>query len=194
MLAIDQIKKILKPFIPFSVRNSLRERVGIKLLQDNLIVFDLKNTSAFCMPMGNWSTGIYINDKERFNGIVESKNRVNLANKISLTFNNSQQAKRHHLKSHVKLDDVSPSSCYFPDIIVDCPDGYLVSNNSPEFMSAFKMPNGPIGIKQWLNHYKPYCVKGHCPIAITTDNWSVSSAIQKQDLRLIYDHILNIYT
>lgn len=187
---VHQIKKYLKPLIPFHIRNYLRQKTTILTLDENKIIFDSKNTEAFCMPMGDWTTGIYINDKKRFHGIVESEDVLSLSKKISSALNKHPLSIQHGLNSSIKPVSKSPAAPYFPDIIVNCPNGYIVSNYSSDFFSKFKISDQPINIKTWTNQYKPYCIKGHYPIASSNRVWKIKATDQKNDLRLIYDHVL----
>jgi len=189
-LLFHYIKKYLKPLIPFHVRYALRQKAKIEISQKSENYFDGANTLAFCMPMYDWCSGIYINDKKRFNGPVDSKDVSSLSSGICSVFNKLSLAQKHGLKCRMKPASNSPAASYFPDIILDCPDGYLVSNSSSNFLDKFEMPNEPIDIQAWINKFKCYCIKAHYPIAVNTKKWLEKPTAEKHDLRLVYDHIL----
>ena len=201
--SFDQIvrfmKHSIKPIIPFSFRKKLRDSKIIPQASDNHIVFDPNKSIAFYVCMGDWGRGIYINDKERFNGIVSQDDIIRYSHKISTSINNDNIAKKHGITSHVKdIFDTSLSK-YYPDVVLDVPDGYIVRNNAKGFVTEFesiKINSTNVDtIKTWSKvwskgNWKSYCVRGYHPIAVSSRKWTENNCPTSSDLTLIYRHLL----
>ena len=187
---LGALKKFLKPLIPLKLRHMIKQKTSLTAFADNPIVFDKSRTLAFTMPQSDWCSGIYINDKKRFNGPVAVSEIPLIARQIADCINKDSFASSHGLKGAVKPEMQSPASTYFPDVLVSAKNGYLFSNAAKDFIVKFNQPDGPLTLKQWIQDYRPYCIKAHDPIAVSTKGWAIQSSDKKRDLRLVYDHIL----
>ncbi len=183
----------LKFLTPVSIRTKLGKISKVRKAYVGVTPFDTKSSTAFCMVMGDWVPGIFINDRERFGGPVPESDIHTLSEKIVQAFNLAPASIEHGLSARVKLDVKTASSQYFPDVILDLPDGYLISNASQPFVAEFKFPEGPQDIAAVARG--PYlCAKAPTPLAVTVNNiWKVDTTTEKKDLRLIYDHVLAVF-
>jgi len=200
--AVRYMKDLVKSNIPSNLKKrilKLRKRVPDRkntgLLSDQYFVFDPNTSIAFCVPRGDWGRGIYINDEGRFNGIVAQKNIMNLSHQISDRINNDNTAKEHGITSHVKPRFDTSVSKYYPDVVLDLPDGYIVRNNAKGFVSEFEgmKPNNTNfdTIETWSKEkWKPLCVRGYHPIAVSTFQWAEEISPMSSDLTVIFRHLL----
>ena len=109
-------------------------------------------------------------------------------NKIVKEFNNSQESKNHNLVAHCE----ERKSDYFPDIVIDAPDGYLITNMGAKFVSLYKSDQERSGLKGMIKG-EISCIKSKTPLAVNAFNpWILKSSDDK-DLTLIYRHILRTF-
>jgi predicted AlkP superfamily phosphohydrolase/phosphomutase len=192
--SVRYLRDLIKPIIPFNLRKAIPGKRMIRQVSDSPLVFDPKTSVAFCLPMGDWSRGIYINDEERFNGVVSPDNIIDLSHEISNSINNDKIAKEHGITSHVKPRFDTPVSKYYPDIALNIPDGYIVRNNAKGFVTEFEgleAKNTTVDtVEAWAKDCKPYCVRGHHPIAVSSHQWSEEILPMRSDLTVIYRHLL----
>ena len=204
--AFRYIKDSAKANLPFGLkkkiiglRDGIQKRGIIQKPQDRLFTFDPKESAAFCVPMGDWVKGIYINDKDRFDGIVPQDKIIDLSYEISNRINNDQTAKEHGITSHIKPEFDTIISKYYPDVILDTPDGYIVRNNSKGFVTEFeglKVRNSNFDtVKTWImknekDTWIPLTVRGYNPIAVSTIQWAENISPNSSDLTEIYKHLL----
>jgi len=186
-IIIEKLKKI----IPFSIKVKLQRFSSIKNAVDTVTNFDTKNSLAFCHTKNDWNHSIYINDKKRFGGPVESKNIERIKKEIIETFNSSLESKKHNLKAYSIKENISNPIEFFPDIIIDLPSGYLTNNVSSEFIKEFKRPDGISSLASILRG-DIISIKSHEPLAI---DCSLSTEEDKKlydgrDLTAIYDLVL----
>ena len=187
--------RLKKRIISFRKGVSEKESTGKGLLSEQYFEFDPNRTVAFCVPFGDWTRGIYINDEERFNGIVAEKDILNLSRQISDRINNNRIAKEHGISSHVKPRFDTSVSKYYPDVVLDMPDGYLVRKNTKDFVTKFegnKAKNTNFDtIEMWRKQgLKPLCIRGHHPIAVSSTLWTEDILSMSSDLTAIYRHLL----
>jgi len=183
----------LKLKAPVSIRAKLGKIAKVRKAYINVKPFDAKRSIAFCMVMGDWTHGIFINDRERFGGPVHESDIYELSEKIAKAFNSDTASVGHGLSARVKPHSKTMSSKYFQDVILDMPDGYLTTNESQSFVSEFKRLAAPQDIAS-VAKGAFYCAKAHTPLAVTSNNrWKVEPTAEKQDLRLIYDHVLAVF-
>lgn len=190
---IRYVKNLIKPLIPANMRHLIKQKTQVESIYTNPIKFERDQTLAFCVPKGDWCNGIYINDKERFNGPVATSEIRNISEKISTFINDNDIAQKHGLSSYLKPENESSASVYYPDVIIDYNDGYLFSNSPNDFIVRFNQPNDPIDLKRWIDDFKRYSGKAHHPIALSTKGWLSEVTDKAQDLRLVYDHILSTF-
>lgn len=200
------LKYFAKTYLPFNIKKNIfnhhKSASNGIIMANQYSSFDPDNTAAFCVPWGDWARGIYINDTERFNGIIPSNKVIELSQKISEKINSDKIAQMHNISSHIKSHFDTPISKYYPDIVVDIPDGYIVRNNGANFITQF---NG-LRVKQYdfdtveawsklraQQKWLPLTVRGYEPIAVSSRQWSNSILTKKNDLTTIYKHLLNQY-
>lgn len=199
-------KDLIKSKLPYGLtqkikkfKNEIEKNTAVTLF-DGSFLFDRRRTSAFCVPKGDWTKGIYINDDERFGGIVPKDRVLDLAHEISDRINNDKTAKVHGITSHVKPRIKNAVSRYYPDIILDVPDGYIVSNTKNEFVCPFegiKYDDADIDtVEAWLEmmakrQWLPISVRGYHPLAVSTREWSDSILTASNDLTAVYRHIIS---
>lgn len=190
---VDFVKRY-KKWIPFSLRTALKRNSKTKsaFQSMSMVSFDPKTSLAFSMIIADNVRGIFINDKTRFGGPVLNEEIPKVKEEIIDIFNTHPTSIKYRFSAYSKPNTQTNSSQYFPDIIIDLPDGYTASNDSKAFVSKFETPKGPLGISS-VTKGQLLCGKAHYPIAVTTNEWKVKVTPEKQDLRLIYDHILEVF-
>ncbi|MCD4722098.1 MAG: hypothetical protein K8S13_19885 [Desulfobacula sp.] len=203
--AVRYMKDLVKSNIPstlkkriLSHKKRIPEKESTGLLSEQFFVFDPNISVAFCVPRGDWGRGIYVNDEGRFNGIVAQKDIIDLSHQISDRINNDETAKKHGITSHVKPRFDTSVSKYYPDVVLDVPDGYIVRNNAKGFVTEFegmKPKNTNFDtIETWSKEkWKPLCVRGYHPIAVSTSQWTEEILPMSRDLTVIYRHLLKQY-
>jgi hypothetical protein len=115
---------LLKRILPFSIKKRLKKSKKINRVAKNNTKFS--NLSiAFCRAFGDWRYGIYIYDKQRFGGTVNSENIYSKAEEICTKLN------RHHVitKNNIRCFQKSKTDPeWFPDILFDMPDGIHIND------------------------------------------------------------------
>lgn len=182
-----------KTCMPMPIRAKLGRMSKIRKAYVGITPFDEKKSLAFCMVMGDWVPGIYINDRKRFGGPVNEKDIHDLSQRIAQAFNSEPFCIAHGLAAKVKPDTKAAATHYFPDITFDMPDGYLITNMSQPVITESKLPDGPLDVASIVKG--PFlCCKAHTPLAVVVKHdWKVEMGPVKRDLRLIYDHIVASY-
>lgn len=195
----DLIKSKISPGLKKSLlrfRRRISGREAMQKLPDSYFLFDPSKSVAFGVPRGDWGRGIYINDKERFNGIVEPNDIAKLSHEISESINSDRIAKQHGISSHVKARFDTSVSKYYPDVVLDIPDGYIVTNNARGFVTEFeglKVESASSDtIEAWArsNEWKSLSVRGYHPLAVSSDQWA-EGILPPNDLTAIYRHLLS---
>ncbi len=183
----------LKSITPVSLRTKLGKISKVRKAYVGVKPFDAKNSMAFCMVMGDWVHGIFINDRKRFGGPVPESEIHELSEKIAQAFNSYHECIEHGLFARIKSDVNKDSSPYIQDVILDLPDGYLTTNVSQPFIAKYKMPEGPQDFASVVKG-PALCSKARLPLSVLVNNaWKVDISTEKQDLRLIYDHVLEVF-
>jgi hypothetical protein len=193
---VKSVKNGLKAFlwnkgkllIPFSMRVKLRSNKHVKHSFESSFAFDSSLTKAFSMPTGDWSHGIYINDKTRFGGPVES----NQINEVRAQIKRELVQHSVFIENGIKVFEKS-SDCSlpeFPDLYFHLPDGMFTSNEGKEVLSKKVNSNRNIELSDFLKG-KLLSGKGHYPIcALTRGNWLIDDK-KNVDLSSVYNHIVN---
>lgn len=177
-------------WIPVSVRKRLKGNQRIKTVYNSMTTFDPLHSLAFNNTRRNAIHGIYINDKRRFGGPVGESDKEALKENIMKDFNDHPEVLRHGLLAREPIAIEGKYSVYFPDIIVDMPDGYVPSNEGSEFVRRDCFPGNPIDLYE-LKGDEKIIVKGHYPLAVSKDkSWRTYPTSEKYDLRVVYDHVL----
>jgi len=187
---LRHLKRILKPMLPAKLRRLIIKNTKINSINNN---FDQHQSLAFCMPMGEWSKGIYVNDEKRFNGPVPVSEIRSIAQQVSSCINSDKTANKFGLKSYVTPENDSIVSKFFPDVVIDCDDKVVSSNSEDNFIVKFEEMDRPIDLKRWINDFKIYSGKSNSPIAVSTKGWTCPVTDEKHDLRLVYDHIVSTF-
>jgi predicted AlkP superfamily phosphohydrolase/phosphomutase len=146
---------------------------------------DFDGSKAF----GHWYvSGIFINDKNRFNGPVEDAEYDNLVNDICRVFNNTPEASKYHMeaKPYRKQYADKEYSDYLPDIEILCPDSIFFAGGSRVLIE--KNTNyGPVRDLTKLSSGMHSGQKGRHPF-FSTDQ-GVAKLVLKddpRDLRIVY--------
>lgn len=179
-----------------NVKKVIPDKNNKKLHYDRCFQFNAKKSVAFCVSCGDWCRGIYINDDERFSGIVSQGDIVKLAHEISEKINNNSVSKKHNISSHVKSVFDTYVSKYYPDVVVNIPEGYLISrDDTKSYITTFKgisaksKNNNTISAWAKTNGIS-LTVRGYRPLAVSTCPWRVNASIS-DDLTVLYWHVFN---
>ena len=120
-----------KRFLPFSIKKYLKKQSALSNIARDSLNFDSNNTIAFCRTFGDWRYGIYLNDMQRFNGLVQEESKIDLAQNIINTINCDTLMHDHGITFSLR-DTKHPD--WWPDIIIECPDGILLSDKISEII------------------------------------------------------------
>ena len=185
---IEKIKKI----IPFSIKVKLQRYKPLKSMANIVSNFDVANSLAFSYTKNDWNHGIYINDKVRFGGPVDPSMIESITENIISCFNSNDEARKHNLYAYSKNERQPKSVDFFPDIIIDRPQGYLTNNAADGFISEFKRPKGVSSLGSILRG-DIITIKSHEPLAVDCGNSANEYDIlfKDRDLTAIYDLVLS---
>ncbi|MFT2098081.1 alkaline phosphatase family protein [Marinomonas sp. 2405UD66-6] len=185
---ILDIIKAYKHFVPYSLKEKLKKSKKIKNAYQSMVPFNPKKTQAFSQSFSSGQHGIYINDEVRFGGPVKSDEIKKIAEGIVRHFNAHPLALQHGLTAKIKPQSSSPVAYKFPDIILDCPDGYFTNNKFKDFIVKTDIPEEALDLRDIKKGVRTV-VKGHIPLAVNVNNeWSSKDGT---DLTLIYQHIVS---
>ncbi|PPI81934.1 hypothetical protein DXI23_01495 [Marinobacter flavimaris] len=188
------ISQALKKFIPFSWRAKLRKKKTIHDALYSSAPFKKEQTYAFCKTSGDWLQGIYLNDSVRFGGPIGPDEASKVAHDIVTAINGNPIAKEHGITAYHKSPCDSAAAKYYPDIVIDVPDGYLISDKAPSFVRKFIPPKGPLNLMS-ITKGELLCIKSHKPLAVVYNGgWNLSSVKENLDLSAIYEHISNEFS
>lgn len=135
---------LLKKALPFWIKKTLKRNKGIDQFTANTVGFDSADTLAFCRTFGDWRYGIYINDVKRFGGPVSPADIQDIANRIVCQFNEDPIVVEHGMRAMISSSSQvnrATESGWFPDIVIDVPDGYLITDRTQNFVEAYKVPS-----------------------------------------------------
>jgi predicted AlkP superfamily phosphohydrolase/phosphomutase len=186
-LLIENLKKV----IPFSLKVKLQKFSSVKNAVNTVTNFDTINSKAFCHTKNDWNHGIYINDKKRFGGSVETEDIPTVKQKIIETFNNDPEAIKHNLRAYSIKETTDNFVEFFPDILIDLPSGYVTNNASNEFIKVFSRPKGVSSLSSVLRG-DMISIKAHEPLAIDVNSSSEEEKkmYDGRNLTAIYDLVL----
>lgn len=186
--------QMIKKVIPFSLRAKLRKKKVVHNALYSSAPFDTNSTIAFCKTSGDWLQGIYINDEKRFGGPIQESEIEKIKKEIIDTINDDELSKEHGLKAYSKEFSESSSYKYFPDIVIDVPDGYLITDKTRNFIKKFIPPKGPLNLLS-ITKGELLCIKAHKPIAVIYNGtWNIKRDKGKLNLTAIYDHIITTFS
>ena len=190
---IYDLIKVLKKLVPFSLRTAIRSHSKVKHLYESMVSFDNQASKAFCMLIGDWSHGIYINDRLRFGGPVHPDQCTAIAQRIVERFNEHPVSREHGFSARLKPESDSPASPLYPDVELRLPNGYVTSNEEKGFVVPFEQPHAPLSIDS-VTKGRLLCGKAHNPLAtLVNGEWEISPSEDMNDLRLINAQILASY-
>lgn len=190
---LKQAINIAKKFVPFSLRAKLRKKNAVHNALYCSTSFVINETAAFCKTQGDSLQGIFINDKERFNGPVKASEFGAIQQDIIKAFNSHPLSKLHGLIAYTKEISDSSVAKYFPDIVIDVPDGYLITDRTHSFVKEFTPARGPLNLLS-ITKGELLCIKGHKPIAVVYNGgWKVDVHKEPLDLRAVYEHVVNSF-
>ena len=143
--------KTLKRYIPHSIKKILKGNTSIMPIYYSIVNFDKNTSRLFNINLGS-SSGVYVNDRIRFNGCVEPDNIKNVMHKFIREFNSFAMSKKHNL---IAVDCSEKKNGkhgkYYPDILIRMPEGYQVENLNEVRSSDFVTPS--------YNSYNPVFLK-----------------------------------
>lgn len=144
--------KSLKNYVPFSIKKLLKKSKTINSSYNSIINFNKKKTVLFNINLGSSSSGIYVNDKTRFQGSVEYKDIDKIIDKFIQEFNTFKIANKNNLVAiNNSKNKKGNYGKYFPDIIIKIPYGYQVENPNEQCLYNF--------VKTASNSLKPVILK-----------------------------------
>lgn len=194
--AKDTIKysvETLKRMIPFSWRSALRKRKAINSVLYSTPMFDIENTLAFCKTQGDWLQGIFINDRQRFGGPLDESEIDKVKEKIIKAFAEDIEVRRYGFHAYSKKEYPSPTSLFFPDIVIDVPDGFLITDKIKYFVERFIPPNGALNLLS-ITKGNLLCIKAHYPITVIYNGkCRIPEISECLDLTAVYDHIITVF-
>lgn len=180
--------KAYKHLVPYFLKEKLKKIKNIKNAYQSMVPFSPEVTQAFSQSFSSGQHGIYINDEKRFGGPVKSDDIKKIAEAIEAHFNAHPIAQQHGLTAKTKPESNSPAAYKFPDIILDCPDGYFTNNKFKDFIVKTEIPKEALDLREVIKGVRTV-VKGHTPLAVNVNNnWSTEAGT---DLTLVYQHIIS---
>jgi len=180
--------KAYKHLVPYSLKEKIKKNKKIKNSYQSMVPFNPKETKAFSQSFSSGQHGIYINDEKRFGGLVKEDYINEVAQEIVSKFNSHPVSIEHGLVAKIKPKSNSAVAYKFPDIVLDCPDGYFTNNKFREFLVETEIPDEALDLHDVKKNHRT-AVKGHTPLAVNVnDQWSAEGS---NDLTLVYQHILS---
>jgi len=160
--------KSLKKYVPYSIKELLKRNGRIMSSYSSIVNFDKNTSSMFNINLGTTS-GVYVNDRIRFNGCVEPDNINNTVRKFISDFNSFSVSKKHDLTAvDCSTKKNGKYGKYYPDILIRMPDGYQSDNHNEISPSDFVTPSynsyNPVFIKD-VKHDLWTGTKGRRPLA-----------------------------
>lgn len=178
-----------KKIIPFNIKALLKKRISKSKQSIGAFDFDSKNTKAFCKTFGDWRHGIYVNDVDRFGGCVNSSEKQVIVTKIIELINTNATSIQHGICAKATKEIDEKCGKWYPDVVLEVPDGYLTSDLSKEYLSAFCPPVSRSALQSIMKG-DILSLKSHWPLFSTTLSCSLESPEQK-DLTIVYDVVLD---
>ena len=182
---------ITKKLIPFSLRTYIRNTRYVKKAFESLVTFNSKESKAFSTLIGDCHHGIWVNDDKRFGGPVTANEVENVKSEIVKRISANSEARKHNVTATVRAN--LEGAIYFPDVILDIPDGYVSSNDSKIAFKEFKTPNGPHKV-DIVTKGQLLSGKSSKAMAVLVDGkWDMSNSTPN-DLTIVHNHILSRFT
>jgi predicted AlkP superfamily phosphohydrolase/phosphomutase len=189
-LAIKLLVSKAKEIVPFWLKAILKKSSAMKAKHVGQISFNPKTSIAFSKTQGDWSHGIYINDENRFGGIVKTENIDSIRDEIINKFNMNAMAKKHGLKAFKNPALQGSDVNYFPDICIDIKNGYLTTDKTSKFIEEFISPEIDSAISA-ITRGDVLSVKSHSPLALVFSECLNNLEFKTGgDLTRVYDYIL----
>jgi predicted AlkP superfamily phosphohydrolase/phosphomutase len=183
---LKKTAKIVAGFLPKGLKHGIsRSAPGLKTKLGGGIPADWEKTNAFGI---RYVPGIYLNDKKRFGGPVETpEDKKSVIREIIDRFNKDTLAEEHHLfareyrqtYSHTKYETL------LPEIWIDHPDAYFFEQHG-----SFIAPNAEYGPIQSLDKVERDMltgIKGRHPLLCVSPGLAdLVSHDDTRDLTLAY--------
>jgi len=184
----------IKEIIPFSVKAYLKKTSLMKMKNVGLINFNTEKTRAFCKTQGDWSHGIYINDKVRFGGPVNDSDFDTTLEQIVALINSNPVAIAHKISATQTKKYDGARLAHFPDIVLSLPDGYLTSDKAPSFIADFRSSVSKSSLASIMKG-DILSIKSHTPLAYISDALckDVPADQLRGDLTVVYKRVLGIF-
>jgi len=188
--SLFSIVNLFKRLLPFWLKKALKKRNKINQLTSNTVSFNTNKTQAFCRTFRDWRYGIYINDEKRFGGKVKTKDISIIAKRIVEQFNTDLTAQKYKINAKMRDFIDSPFTTLdelYPDIILEVPDGYLITDKTHEFIKDYKAPRGHSGLESVLKG-DITSMKSTTPITVC-----YGDKISEKALAVPYTELLDVY-
>jgi hypothetical protein len=120
-------------FIPRPVVEFLKRRRGIDSIYRNLMPFDSGGTSAFCLSAVGTSSGVYVNDDERFGGPIPVAAIGDQVARVCNAVNEHAHLKSLGISARPYRAIYADARCqaYLPDVWLDMPDEITPVSHGP---------------------------------------------------------------
>lgn len=189
-LGIFRFVKIIKGVVPLSIRQLLKRNQMIKSGYESMISFNPELTKAFNRTLTRNTFGFFINDCERFGGAVRKSDVESLVDMIVDDFNSCPEARGHNLKAYKNDIKNEKNKVFFPDVMVEMPDGYVPSNEYVQFLHEHQYKRFELRSHD-INNFSE---KARRPLAVVVNGaWRAFSESDKPDLRIIYEHVVTTF-
>ncbi len=174
-----RLAKSLAAFLPKGIKQCIRSsapKISGKLTG---LSADWKNTKAFSV---NYVPGIYINDNQRFSGIIHSEEeRQKLIENIIVRFNQDPENQRYGLTARPYRIEYKGSNyeSLLPDIWIDHTDAYFFDQHG-KFIEK-NMNYGPITNLANVDHDMYTGIKGRRPLLCV--DTALADLVKTEDIR-----------
>lgn len=151
-----------KFLIPYNLRKKLKKNKLIDSTVKKGLWFNPEKSIAFCRSEGDVA-GIFINDKNRFNGPVLNTEIERTVSEICDAINSSVEAKQYNLKAYASKPDFAgePYEKFVPDIMVSKPMNMKsMTTTTSQFITKNNWFDRPINLREvkhdnWTGTKKP---------------------------------------
>lgn len=185
----------IKSLIPFAIKSFLKKYAAVAVAGASSfgdVDFTRHRTRAFCRTIENWTHGIYINDKERFNGPVDDAAFEQVRDDIVECINKHPISKEHGFLAFATSKGRKYD--YYPDVQVKIPKGFLTYDGATTFVSDYIAPKCTSGLETIMSGEMLY-IKSQTPIAYIDED--VAARFEPEelcgDLTVIHHRIIDLF-
>ncbi len=193
-LAKGSSKKVItaiKHLVPYKLRRKIKRSSSFKEHYMSMVSFDITETKAFSRGAVN---GVYINDKERFNGPVAPEDIEKTIDALIDSFNTNEEFKKRNItakKFNAKYNPKVKYYKYLPDIVLDNVKGLRFTEIGNTVFLTNKFASTKYALKQvkddnWTGIKDPDTLLN---ISNTLYERSQDLIKQDNDLTLVYNLI-----